>query len=337
MNCKERVFCALDLKKPDRVPILEWAIDPGLREKMFPGKDYLYFIDRMGYDALATKVNYIKKDLGNNRYLDEWGITRVFTTESTYFPVDGPLHKNMDLSKLKVPSADLPERYNELEHLVRNRTDKPVIFLMDDVFIYPTYVRGMENLMMDFYDDPQFAQELMGIFTEYACNIAKNAVELGADIIVICDDYAFNSGLLFSKDIFQRFIKPNLKKVADTVRKAGAYCVKHTDGNITSIIEDLIDCGIQGIHPFDPLAGMELSVVKKNHGEKVCLIGNVDCSNLLSFGSPDEVEEAVKKCIMEASENGGYIMQSSNSIHSGVNPENLIRMVEACKKYGVYV
>ena len=336
MNSRERVFKALDLQQPDRVPLNEWQIDPHVMGKIYPGLDYLEFVYRMSLDVLVTKINYIKKDMGNNRYLDEWGITRVLTTEMSYYPENGPLIYCMDLKKLKVPSVDIPQRYNDLEKMVQNKGDKAVAFMMDDVFIYPAYVRGMENLMMDFYDDPDFVEELTGIFTEYACKIARNAIEIGADIVAICDDYAYNSGLLFSKNIFNRFILPNLTKLVKTIRDAGAYCVKHTDGNIWSIIPDFIDCGIQGIQSLDPLAGMDLAKVKEAFGDKICLLGNVDCSGLLSFGSQEDVEKAVIKCIQDAAKGGGYILQSSNTIHSGVKPENFVIMVESCKKYGVY-
>lgn len=336
MNSRERIFKALDLGQPDRVPLNEWQIDPGVIEKIYPGASYMEFIQKAGLDTLVTKINYVREDLGNRRYRDEWGITRVLTTEMSYYPEDGPLKECADIRKLKVPSTETPLRYNELEKMIRNRGDKAVVFMMDDVFIYPTYVRGMENLFMDFYDNPEFVEELIGIFTEFACKVAKNAVEIGADIVAICDDYAFNNGLLFSKDLFNRFILPNLRKVVTTIREAGAYCIKHTDGNMWDVIPEFIDCGIQGIHPFDPLAGMELAKAKAVFGDKVCLLGNVDCSNLLSFGSREEVEAAVIKCIQDAAKGGGYILQSSNTIHSGVNPENFMTMIECCKKYGVY-
>jgi len=336
VESKERIFKALDLKQPDRVPVNEWQIDPKVREKICPGMDYCEFVHKVGLDALVTKVNYIRKDLGNSRFMDEWGITRVRTADMSYYPENGPLADSTDIRKLKVPSTENPIRYDNLENMVRSRGDKAVVFMMDDVFIYPTYVRGMENLLMDFYDNPEFVEELTGIFTEFACKVAANAIEIGADIVAICDDYAFNSGLLFSKDIFRRFILPNLKKLVATIRNAGAYCVKHTDGNIWDILPEFIDCGIQGIQSLDPSAGMNLANVKKTFGDRICLLGNVDCGSLLCSGSREEVEEAVIQCIRDAAGGGGYILQSSNTIHSGVKPENFIAMLETARKYGIY-
>ncbi len=68
----------------------------------------------------------------------------------------------------------------------------------------------------------------------------------------------------------------------------------------------------------------------------MCLIGNVHCSHLLSFRTPDEVRQAVRECIAAPSPGGGHILSSSNSIHSGVKPENYVAMVEAVHEFGRY-
>ena len=81
---------------------------------------------------------------------------------------------------------------------------------------------------------------------------------------------------------------------------------------------------------------MELAKVKALVGDKVCLVGNIDCAHLLPHGSVEEVYAAVRQAIADGGPGGGYIVTSSNSIHSSCKPENLIAMVEACKQYGAY-
>ena len=102
------------------------------------------------------------------------------------------------------------------------------------------------------------------------------------------------------------------------------------------ILEYWIDCGIDCIDPIDPLSGMDLALVKQKYGHRICIKGNVDCTKTLVYGTGQAVEEEVKACIRQAARGGGYILSSSNMIHSGVKPENYVAMIEALRKYGQY-
>ena len=139
-----------------------------------------------------------------------------------------------------------------------------------------------------------------------------------------------------SMDHFERFILPGLSKVVETIKSCGAYCVKHCDGDINSIVDLLVGTGIDVLNPFEPVASMNIFEYKRRIGARVTLAGNLDCGELLSNGSLGEVEKEVRALIEGVAPGGGFIMASSNTIHSGVKPENLKMMIEATKKYGVY-
>jgi uroporphyrinogen decarboxylase len=98
----------------------------------------------------------------------------------------------------------------------------------------------------------------------------------------------------------------------------------------------LVDAGIDGIDPVDPIAGMDLATVKRDWGDRIAIKGNVDCASVLVDGPQAEVVEAVKTCIRAAGAGGGYTCSSSNSIHSGVKPALYRTMVEAIREYGTY-
>lgn len=87
---------------------------------------------------------------------------------------------------------------------------------------------------------------------------------------------------------------------------------------------------------IEPVAGMELTKVKELIGDRVCLAGNIDCAHLLPFGSAEDVRDAVKQTIDDAGKGGGYILTSSNSIHSSCKAENLVAMINACHEFGQY-
>ena len=98
----------------------------------------------------------------------------------------------------------------------------------------------------------------------------------------------------------------------------------------------IVATGVNGIHPIDPESGMDIGEVKAKYGDKVCLVGNIDCGFLLCGGTVEEVRQAVKECIRKAGVGGGFICTSSNTIISGTKPENYVAMVKAIKEYGRY-
>ena len=133
-----------------------------------------------------------------------------------------------------------------------------------------------------------------------------------------------------------RFLTPNLKKMVDLVHGLNKPIIKHSDGNIYKIIDLIVETGVNGLHPIDVIAGMEIGELKTKYGDKICLIGNVNAGATLCWQTEDEVRQEVKGCIRKAGTGGGYICSSSNSIHSGVKPENYVAMVKAIKEYGKY-
>ena len=149
-------------------------------------------------------------------------------------------------------------------------------------------------------------------------------------------DWAYKKGTFFSPDYFDRFIFPTLKKIVDKCHENSLLYIKHTDGNINNIIENLVSTRIDGYQAIEPRAGMDIAKLKKEFGERVTLCGNIDCSYLLSEGSEDEVRRVTRETIASAAPGGRFTLTSSNTIHSGVPPENYFAMLEEAKDYGRY-
>ena len=164
----------------------------------------------------------------------------------------------------------------------------------------------------------------------------QRAVAAGADIIVFGDDYADKNNPFMSPRHFEQLFLPGLQKAVDTAHEAGAYVIKHTDGNINPILDMIVETGIDALHPLEPVAKMSMAAVRERYGDRLCLCGNVDCGPLLTWGSPGEVKETVRQCFRDAATDGAYILSSSNSIHSTVKPENYVAMFEARDEFGTY-
>ena len=168
-----------------------------------------------------------------------------------------------------------------------------------------------------------------------AVTVGTEALE-GYEIILETADIAFTNGPMVAPKHQSRFVFPALKEIVDYCHSRGIPCLKHTDGNIWALMDLIVEAGFDGIHPIDPVAGMDIGEAKDKYGEKLCIMGNVDCGNLLSWGSKEEVRETVKDCIRKAGKGGGYICMSGNSIHGAVSPDNYAEMIRAIREYGKY-
>ncbi|MCD4669876.1 MAG: hypothetical protein K8S14_05470 [Actinomycetia bacterium] len=182
---------------------------------------------------------------------------------------------------------------------------------------------------------PSIIMEYFEVAMEEVLNLAKIQIRSGINAIIDVTDWCYNSGPMFSPDFTRKFISPYLKKIVDLCHENNVSYIKHLDGNINSMLEILInEIGIDGLHAIEATAGVDIKEIKKKYGDRITLIGNVDCSKLLISGSKREIFKEVKDIIENISKGGGYILCSSNSIHNGIPTKNFLYMLEARKIYG---
>lgn len=337
MTSEDRVIKALRHEQVDRVPTFEWFIDNKVINAIKPGATYEDFIYEMDIDAICIDLDYENEQIGDNLYVDEWGMVKKRSTEAHPVPVSGPIKSMKDLDRYSPPDPDTPERYKSLEECIKKHGGKKAIILhLNDVFSIPSRLMTFEDFMVSIADEPKLVEGLIDMTVEVNLKLAKQAVKRGVKIIYTGDDYAYNSGPMVSPKTFEKIFYPRLKKIIQGYKDLGLIVIKHTDGNIKPILDMIIGSGIDCLDPIDPIAGMDLGEMKKRYGERIALKGNVDCAGTLAFGSVEETIEETKRCLSIAAPGSGYIISSSNSIHSSVNPNNYIAMLETIKKYGKY-
>ena len=185
------------------------------------------------------------------------------------------------------------------------------------------------------YQRPELIRRLVHESTRRAAESIKALVDAGVEAIWGGSDWAFSQGPFLSPKHFKEFILPSLKEHVRVCHKLGVPFVKHTDGNVESIEQSfLVESGIDGYHAIEPRAGMDIARLKRLYGDKICLLGNVDCAMTLVYGSVKDVIQETRRCIKAASPGGGHILSSSNSIHSGINIQNFLTMLETNKRFG---
>jgi len=207
---------------------------------------------------------------------------------------------------------------------------------LNDVFSLPRYLMGMTNLLLAIMVEPELVKALVDLSVDINLEMAKEVAALGVDFVHTGDDYAYNKGPLMSPAHFREFFYPGLCRVMGGFKELGLKVIKHTDGNIWPIIDMIVDSGIDCLDPIDKLAGMDLSAVKAQYGHRIAIKGNVDCIETLVHGTQEEVIEETKETIRAGAPGGGFILSSSNSIHSGVKPENYLTMLKTLEQHGHY-
>ena len=338
MNSIERVLCVLQRKVPDRVPHFEWMVDRRVQKVLFPGaKNPFEFYDLMGWDAVIADTSYEKEKVGNGRWLSEWGYVMQETQEEHGVEVESPIKTMADLERYSPPDPHKPSRFYQIEEAVEKYGGhRAVIVHLNDVFTLPRYLMGMQELLLAIIKQPELVRALVDMSVTINLELAREVAARGVQIIYTGDDYAYNAGPLMSPDHFRELFYPGLKRAVQGFKELGLYVIKHSDGNLWPILEMIIDSGIDCLDPIDPLGGMDLGEIKAKYGHRIAVKGNVDCAHLLSYGNPAEVVQATKAALEQGMPGGGFILSSSNSIHSMVKPENYAAMVKTVKEFGSY-
>jgi len=338
MTGEQRVLRVLDRQEPDRVPHFEWAIDRKVREALAPGCETLNgFAERMGLDAALADPDFRKEPAGPGRWRSEWGYVLQDSAEEHGIEVESPIHSMEDFERYTPPDPRAPGRYSSIEKTISRYEGRlAVIVHLNDVFSLPRYLLGYENLLMAIAAEPELVSALVTMSVDVNLAMAKEAASRGAKIVYTGDDYAGDSGPLMSPGHFRELFYPGLCRVIRGFKELGLKVIKHTDGMIWPLMDMILDSGIDCLDPIDPIAGMDLGEVKRKIGSRVALKGNVDCAHLMTLGSPAEVAEATRKALQAGMPGGGFILSSSNSIHSAVKPGNYRAMLETLKQYGGY-
>ena len=157
----------------------------------------------------------------------------------------------------------------------------------------------------------------------------------GLDGFALCADYCFNTGPFLSPTQFAEFVTPYLKQLCAAYREMGFYVIKHTDGNIMPILDQLVDCEPHALHSLDPQGGVDIAEVKRLVGDKVCLIGNVNCG-LLNSGTDEECVASARYALESGMPGGGYIFSTSNCVYAGMELRRYELILDVWRREGVY-
>jgi len=346
MTRKERVLSALKHKEGDRVPRGEIWIDGSLTNKLL-GTDYP--LDYQHYERDLMVREFLNVDFVN---LGDWPTeeigmdnhgNKIFRSIYGYEFVSGkskhitkpPIKDIEDADQYKVPDIKkvsgkiISDFVKNTDFFVMAQIGGPVSML-DEMF-------SMEDYMVYCLNNTKEMRILGEKVMEFEIAKAKLFIDSGADAIFFADDIAYNAGTFLPPYIMEEIVFPFYTQAVKEIKKyKDLPIIFHSDGNLNKVMDKIVEAGFDGIHSLQPSAGMDIAKIKKEYGDAICLMGNIDLDFVMTFASPREVDNVVKRTIEIAAPGGGFILSTCNSFIASIPPANALAMYWAADKYGVY-
>jgi len=321
-------------EKASYIPIAELGIHPKIKER-FLGKplinlkDEVEFWNKAGYDYIKLQpvINFDPFSPGSEINEEKTDVVRKWAYES-----EGLVRDFDDLEKIHFPRVE-EINYSNFEEVNKYLPDgMGVIGQYGDIFTMTWEMMGFETFSIALFENPELVESLNQKIGEFVLSMFEYFVQSDAvDIIWYSDDIAYQTGLMISPVHLAKYFFPWLKRIGGLAQKYNKPFIYHSDGILYDVMDKIIDCGVDALHPIEPKA-MEISEVKEKYGKQLSLIGNIDV-DLLCRGSEEEIRRQVLINIEKAGYNGGYCAGSGNSIPDYVKYENYIAMIETVKEY----
>ena len=350
MTTRERVLAALNHEEADRVPMWTLIDNSAVMRHFAPeGFDFSFidddYEDRV--DTVAMLTGRACRGLGIDvTFLCDWFVVDPFPHETRvaksgsdhrteFTSVDDVINYQPTMDSYDEFAARLLPRFRRAQEMVG-----PDVELVSQGGACIDGLRGLlglEMLSLAMYDAPTHVSRILEVYAEgqrikaqvYADNKLSFAYQVSCDI-------AYKGSLMYSPDFLRREVLPRFRREIEPVKEAGIKVVFHSDGDVTEILDDLVDAGIDALNPVEPTAGMDLGALKKRYGKNLAYVGNVD-SNTLTHGTLSEVVEDTKRCLRDAAKGGGLLVDSgSGEIYPDFPVENVIAMCDAVREFGRY-
>ncbi len=348
MTSRERFLAAVNHREPDRVPqLIRLGKEAGKKLGEIYGATGPELEARIGNDAIFCRLGInseMEMSVGDleqgETYINEWGV-KYERRLSFNYPVGHPLKSRNDLNEYRFPDPHDPKKIEKLTNIVRKYGNEFVIIadLSSTLFEAAAgHLRGMEQFLIDCYEDPVFAGNVLDGLADYYSVLGVRAINEGADIIRLGDDIGSQHGMLIHPRLWRGLIRPRLFRMIQTFRQVNPDIIIlfHSCGDFRPIIPDLLDIGVRAISSMQEVGSMNLTEIKKEFGRHLAFKGGLDTQYLLPMGTPEDVREGVMRLIRTLGEGGGYIFMPSHLLYDDVPLENIWAMLEALKDYGRY-
>jgi len=294
-------------------------------------------------DYTGPKNNFFPSDWGGDIF-SFWGIKEFDNKTSSGWTIDiepPPLSSAKSIEefeKYQWPSIDWFD-FSNFRSKLEKWTDFSIMATGASVFQHPTYLRGMDVLMLDMALNPKIAHYFFKKFTDFYYAYYSRMFEAAGnliDVFALADDFGAQDALLISPSMFDEFVVPYLRRMINLAHEHDIFFLLHTDGDIEKIIPKLIEIGVDILDPIQP-ESMDPLKVKEKWGDKLCLRGAIGVQQILSRSSTEAVVRETKRIIDHLAPGGGYILAPGHPVlQDDIPVENIIAMYKTGYEYGIY-
>jgi uroporphyrinogen decarboxylase len=277
------------------------------------------------------KPLYADPDVYGQSITDQFGVVWSTSKIDRGSPIGPPL-KNPDLSHYSFPSPHDPNRFSGLQQQLHNRTDRFLVAVIGDLWERAGFMRGLENLCTDVLQNPSFVHQLLDAIKEYVIQTLTHLLPYKPDAVFLSDDYGIQTGLIIDPRHWRKFVRPRLKEIYHAAKQNNLVVMHHTCGNVVHIIPDLIDIGLDILHPIQPET-MDIFALKREFGRHLTFCGGIGTQHLLPRGTPTQVAETVRNTADVMARGGGYILEPGITLQDDVPLENMVAMIETAREY----
>jgi len=348
MSPRERLLTAMRRKRPDRIPkslSLTPALEDEFRQRTGSQSPSEYFRLEPRSVGIGPTRNqrdfsaYLKDvpDVGSH---DEWGIGYISAGFYHFWRMVHPLRDARtphDVAAYPWPDVLAPYRWKDVPKQVRHWQDHgyPVCAGPGcQLFETSWYLRGQEQLLLDFYDNPDVAVAILDTISNVMIEAVERMANVGIDVLQLGDDVGSQRAMIMSPNAWRQWIKPRVAAQISAAKriKPDILVYYHTDGDIYPIIPDLIEIGLDILNPVQPEC-MDPAEVKRMYGDRLAFWGTIGTQTTMPFGTPDEVRRVVKERI-ETVGPEGLLLAPTHVLEPEVPWENIVAFVEAVEEYG---
>ena len=335
MNQKEVVYAVLEGKIPPYVP---WALSFTLeaREKLVEHYGSEDLPKHTGSHIVESgEIDVPMRPIGNDCFQDVFGVIWDRSADK-----DIGIMKNVPLPEptltgFRWPDPCNPEYFRKIPLRISQYPDKFHAFRLGfSLYERAWTLRGMENLMMDFLDNPAFVHELFTRITDYNVAHIRKALEYDIDAVCFGDDWGQQHGLQMGADLWREFIKPQIKRMYDAVHDGGRKVFIHSCGDVDELFEDFIEIGVNCFNPFQPEVMDVYELLPKYRG-RLAFHGGMSTQKTLPFGTVEDVVAETRR-LLELGRKGGFIFSPAHAVESDVPLENMLAFIELLQKQSGY-
>lgn len=260
-------------------------------------------------------------------YRDDLGRTLVLHkgVATIPLPMNYPVKNMEDWLKIKPNYQYLPNRLSSeiIQSAIRARENNYALAIsIPGAFDEPRQLMGEEALCYAYFDQEELIDDMLSTFCATSCMIISEIVKhVPIDILFVHDDMAGKSGSLAGPNQIKKFIYPYYRKVWDLMKNSGASLfMQDSDGDLNSILDSLIECGINCISPAEPRANMDIVMLRQKYGKSLTFFGGIDKYVLQQ--SKSEITKELEYKIPPMINSKGCVLALDHRIPNGVSIEN---------------